>query len=283
MDLFPNGVTSYLLGGLLVGAGIGLIFIFTGVKAGASGVLTSTLSFVFRGGIFDRFRGERSWRLLVSLGLILGALLFHGHAGRTASEPHPGLALRGRRVSGRSWNEDGERLHLRSRDLRTFLVEGRLVAPRHALHGDRHPHGQRRSGASVMKKALIFLLGGIVFGFGLGLSGMAKPEVVLAFLLLEDFGLTLVMGGALLVTLPLFQLWKRGPILGGTQDSASSAVTLRPVLGSILFGIGWGLSGVCPGAAIASLGVLNTPILTAIACMFLGALCEGFLPRGNAK
>jgi uncharacterized membrane protein YedE/YeeE len=127
-----------------------------------------------------------------------------------------------------------------------------------------------------MKRLIIFIIGGIVFGVGLALSGMAKPEVVQSFLLLDDFGLMLVMGGAILVTMPIYQL-SRKPILAEKPESFSAWLNPRTILGSVLFGVGWGVAGVCPGAAIASLGLGNAPILVAIAAMFVGAYLQGRL------
>ena len=123
-------------------------------------------------------------------------------------------------------------------------------------------------------KLLSFVLGGAIFGAGLAISGMTQPEVVSSFLLFHDFGLALVMGGAIVVTLPVFQL-ARKPLLAEHNEPFKSSLNLKTLVGSILFGIGWGISGVCPGAAIASLGTLNTPILVAVAAMLLGGYLQG--------
>jgi uncharacterized membrane protein YedE/YeeE len=127
-----------------------------------------------------------------------------------------------------------------------------------------------------MKRFAIFVVGGLVFGFGLALSGMAKPEVVLSFLELDDFGLLLVMGGAILVTLPIYQLYRR-PLLAEQPEPFVAWLNPRTIAGSILFGVGWGTAGVCPGAAIASIGIGNVPILVAIVAMFVGAYLQGRL------
>ena len=128
-----------------------------------------------------------------------------------------------------------------------------------------------------MKILAITLVGGTIFGFGLALSGMTRPEVVLSFLTFDDFGLMLVMGGAIAVALPVFQLWKR-PLLTNAPEPYSAASNARTWTGSILFGLGWGISGVCPGAALASLGTGNTPIALAILAMFAGAFVQGRFP-----
>jgi len=78
MDLFPNGWWPYLLGGLLVGAGTGGIFLSTGLRAGASSVFTTTWSWFTSFDYFQRpvFRAARVWRLVFTAGLVAGAALY---------------------------------------------------------------------------------------------------------------------------------------------------------------------------------------------------------------
>ena len=126
------------------------------------------------------------------------------------------------------------------------------------------------------------LLGGLVFGFGLALSGMTRPEVVLSFLHLEDLGLLLVMGGAVAVTALAFGLGPRllQTPLQGSFEPAGGALRKSTIAGAVVFGLGWGLAGICPGAMLASLGTVNWPILFAIAGAFLGAYLQGrFAPE----
>jgi uncharacterized protein len=125
-------------------------------------------------------------------------------------------------------------------------------------------------------KFLAILVGGTIFGFGLAFSGMSQPEVVLDFLKLDDLGLILVMGGAIAVTMPVFQLLRR-PLLAENNDPFRARADGRRLVGSVCFGIGWGIAGVCPGAAFASLGTGNAPVLLAVAAMFLGAWVQGRL------
>lgn len=102
------------------------------------------------------------------------------------------------------------------------------------------------------------LLAGLVFGFGLILSGMANPQKVLGFLDLAgnwDPSLAFVMGGAIGVGVVAFALARRRThsLLGAPmQLPASSEISRRLVLGSLAFGAGWGLAGFCPGPAIVS-------------------------------
>jgi len=117
---------------------------------------------------------------------------------------------------------------------------------------------------------------GVVFGLGLLLSGMANPEKVLGFLDLAgrwDPSLALVMAGAIGVGLPVFWLAKgRDVSLIGEQINLPTRRDIdRPLLiGSLVFGIGWGLAGFCPGPALVATGAGE---LKAIA--FTGAMLAG--------
>ncbi len=126
----------------------------------------------------------------------------------------------------------------------------------------------------------LVLVGGAVFGFGLGYSHMARPEVVLNFLQLEDLGLLFVMGGAAVTTGVVFQAATRlgngAPLTGSAYTRRLKSFDRNVVVGGAIFGVGWGLSGVCPGAAYASLGVGNLPILWGVAGMFFGAFAQGY-------
>ena len=130
---------------------------------------------------------------------------------------------------------------------------------------------------------LVALVSGALFGYGLALSTMVRPEVVLAFLGLDDLGLLLVLGGAVAVTLLAYQsapkLMPR-PLLGGAFDRRATPLDRRTLLGAAIFGAGWGLCGVCPGPAIAGLGVGNGPLLVALAGISGGAYLHGrFMER----
>lgn len=126
---------------------------------------------------------------------------------------------------------------------------------------------------------LLVLFGGTLFGFGLGYSRMAEPEIVLAFLQLTDFGLLFVMGGAVVVTATVFALATRqggpAPLTGEFYDTRHKSFDSNVLAGGAIFGVGWGLSGICPGAAYASLGLGNYLILYGIGGMFFGAYIQG--------
>jgi uncharacterized membrane protein YedE/YeeE len=124
------------------------------------------------------------------------------------------------------------------------------------------------------------LVSGALFGFGLALSTMVSPEVVLSFLRFQDFGLILVMGGAVCVTVLVYH-WAprvlRRPLLGDHFAVRPAVWDRDTLLGSALFGLGWGLCGVCPGPAIAGLGVGNTHLIVALVGIALGAYAQGWL------
>ncbi len=101
---------------------------------------------------------------------------------------------------------------------------------------------------------------GLLFGLGLLLAGMADPAKVLAFLDLAgawDPSLALVMVGAILTALPFFGLarGKAHGLLGGAMQLPTRRdLDRRLVLGSLVFGVGWGIAGICPGPALVGLG-----------------------------
>jgi uncharacterized membrane protein YedE/YeeE len=128
-------------------------------------------------------------------------------------------------------------------------------------------------------KTLIALVAGLLFGIGLALSGMASPDRVIGFLDLTggtwDPRLALVMGAGLLVAAPFFWLAdRRGTALCGDAltSPASAGVDRRLLGGAAIFGIGWGLVGVCPGPALIDL--FAQPLQAA---PFVAALIAGLL------
>ena len=136
------------------------------------------------------------------------------------------------------------------------------------------------------------LLAGLVFGLGLIVSGMANPAKVLGFLDLGgawDPSLALVMAGAIGVGLVAFAIAKRrGVSLLGAPLTLPTAgvVDRRLVLGSSLFGIGWGVAGFCPGPALVALGTAGEgqgKAAVFVAAMLVGMLVfqglEAFKPR----
>ena len=130
-----------------------------------------------------------------------------------------------------------------------------------------------------LPRALATLAAGGLFGFGLSISTMVRPEVVLSFLKFQDFGLMLVMGGAVVVVLLTYKLaprWLKRPLLDDHFHAHPSNWNRDTALGAALFGIGWGLCGVCPGPAIAALGTGDWNLLWALTGIALGALVQGW-------
>tara|TARA_B100001063_G_C16289548_1_gene323110 strand:- start:47 stop:457 length:411 start_codon:yes stop_codon:yes gene_type:complete len=122
----------------------------------------------------------------------------------------------------------------------------------------------------------ISLISGGIFGIGLVISEMINPEKVLGFLDLFgnwDPSLAFVMIGALIVSSPLFHLIKKRekPIFVNEFNySNNKNINKQLIYGSVLFGAGWGLTGLCPGPAISSLALLNTSSIIFVVSMFIG-------------
>jgi uncharacterized membrane protein YedE/YeeE len=126
------------------------------------------------------------------------------------------------------------------------------------------------------------LLCGLIFGFGLLVSGMMQPAKVLGFL--DIFGawdpsLAVVMMAALAVSVPGFAWAKRRerPVLTIQSAWPTRTDIDRPlVIGSALFGIGWGLVGLCPGPALENLATLSPRVIVFVAAMASGMMLHDF-------
>ncbi|MDM0110216.1 YeeE/YedE family protein [Variovorax sp. J22R24] len=124
--------------------------------------------------------------------------------------------------------------------------------------------------------AFASLLAGLVFGLGLIVSGMANPAKVLGFLDLAgrwDPSLTFVMAGAIAVGAVAFAVANRRTrsFLGAEMRLPSARhIDRRLILGSTLFGIGWGVAGFCPGPALVALGMGKANALVFVAAMLAG-------------
>lgn len=140
-----------------------------------------------------------------------------------------------------------------------------------------------------MRQAVSALLIGLLFGFGLALSGMMNPAKVIGFLDLAgvwDPTLAFVMGGGLLVSLPGFWLVRRrqGPLLGGAfQIPTRKDIDAKLLGGAALFGIGWGIAGFCPGPAVAALSSALPEVLLFMAALLAGMAAHRLIlerPKG---
>jgi uncharacterized membrane protein YedE/YeeE len=128
-----------------------------------------------------------------------------------------------------------------------------------------------------MKTNLIALLSGIIFGIGLSLSQMINSNKVLNFLDITghfDPSLIFVMVGALSVAMLSFKWIRRlsVPLFGENFQLAKKTIIDKPlILGGCVFGIGWGMTGYCPGPVVAGLGLFSVESVIMIA-----AICAGF-------
>ncbi|KUE81808.1 transporter [Aeromonas schubertii] len=125
----------------------------------------------------------------------------------------------------------------------------------------------------------VTLLSGTLFGLGLAISGMVDPARVTGFLDLAgawDPGLGFVMGGALAVFLPGYLLWvrpRRQSLLGQSLPPVPAArIDARLLGGAALFGVGWGMVGICPGPGISLLASGHPLIVLFVAAMGAGLL-----------
>lgn len=136
---------------------------------------------------------------------------------------------------------------------------------------------------------IIALLAGLIFGLGLIVSGMVNPDKVQDFLDMSgswDPSLLLVMGGAITVGLLAFTLAKRRneTFLGAPINMPTSRVIdKRLVLGSLAFGIGWGLAGICPGPGLVLVGSGNAQGMVFVAAMLVGMGIFELLERRKQK
>jgi uncharacterized membrane protein YedE/YeeE len=124
---------------------------------------------------------------------------------------------------------------------------------------------------------------GVLFGFGLIISGMSNPQKILNFLDIAgnwDPSLIFVMGGAVVVGLGGFYLasQRTEAFFGGALHIPSRRDISKPlVIGSVIFGAGWGIAGLCPGPAIVALGAGQVKALVFVLAMLAGmALCNRF-------
>lgn len=127
-------------------------------------------------------------------------------------------------------------------------------------------------------KPLIALLAGSIFGVGLAVSDMIDPARVLGFLDITsgawDPTLAFVMGGAMI---PMLIAWRMRPSAPGTTIDA------KLIGGAAMFGVGWGLVGLCPGPALSALTLGGWPVWLFVAAMLAGMALAPILTRGRAN
>ncbi|WP_105902084.1 DUF6691 family protein [Vibrio gangliei] len=131
----------------------------------------------------------------------------------------------------------------------------------------------------MKKYVFIPLLSGLLFGAGMVLSGMADPAKVIAFLDVAGewkIDLAFVMGGALMVFVPFYHfiIKPRGHALDNSVFSLNQLKSIdgKLIAGASLLGLGWGLAGICPGPALASISNFNFGLLGFIVAMMVGMM-----------
>tara|TARA_R110002110_G_scaffold18147_5_gene76427 strand:- start:1898 stop:2344 length:447 start_codon:yes stop_codon:yes gene_type:complete len=128
-----------------------------------------------------------------------------------------------------------------------------------------------------MRNILTFLVGGL-FGVGISMSGMANPAKVINFFDIAgtwDPSLAFVMGGAVIVAFVGYRLVLRrsAPVYDPNFDIPQNRkLDARLLIGSGIFGIGWGMAGFCPGGALPALGTLNVDVIVFMAALIAGML-----------
>jgi uncharacterized protein len=274
---------SAAIGGALIGLSAVLLMLLNGRIAGITGVFA---------GLIDPTGIDRAWRATFIAGLIVGCMdRFHGCHAEDADELHRD---RGSRPSGRLRYAAEQRMHVRAWRLWHRAVIAALTCCDWRVHGC----GDGRRGAvparvrRLTMRALAGLLCGFIFGWGLFVSGMMRTEKVLGFLDVLaipsgkwDPSLAVVMIAALVVTGAGYALARRRTPVFETQNQWPAQTTIdRPLItGSVLFGIGWGLVGLCPGPAIANLATLSSPVIVFVVAMAVGTLVHDlWYARGSA-
>ena len=134
-----------------------------------------------------------------------------------------------------------------------------------------------------MIQKILALLSGVVFGLGLTISSMTNPAKVIGFLNIFDLwdpSLGFVMGGAILIAAPFFYFFENKNHLVLTSKinlPNKSNIDFSLVIGALLFGVGWGAVGFCPGPAVSSIALLNPFSLLFVASMIAGFYISKFV------
>ena len=134
-----------------------------------------------------------------------------------------------------------------------------------------------------MNVIIASLLSGLLFGFGLIVAGMSNPARVLNFLDFSanwDATLAFVMGGAIAIAAPgIYWVRKRNkPLFADSFDiPTSKVIDSKLITGSAMFGVGWGISGFCPGPAVVAIATMQSDVLLFVGAMVVGMLAQHFV------
>lgn len=140
-----------------------------------------------------------------------------------------------------------------------------------------------------MKYHIASLFAGLIFGLGLIVSGMANPEKVLGFLDIAgawDPSLAFVMGGAVIVGLVAFTVARKRTLsfLGFSMKLPTSQhIDKRLIIGSMMFGLGWGIAGFCPGPALVAFGAGEIKGVVFVVSMVAGMILFEIAERMRAS
>lgn len=143
-----------------------------------------------------------------------------------------------------------------------------------------------RTPSRILASTVAALGAGLIFGLGLSLSGMLDPARVRGFLDVTgawDPSLMFVLGGAVSVSALGYQLSRRLPkpaLASEFQIPKNRRIDAQLLVGSALFGIGWGLSGFCPGPAVAALSTGALPVAVFVATMLIGMTAHRLVTQG---
>jgi uncharacterized membrane protein YedE/YeeE len=133
-----------------------------------------------------------------------------------------------------------------------------------------------------VKKLILALLAGVIFGLGLSVSQMTNPNKVLDFLDVAgrwDPSLALVMAGALVVGIMGFRWARRHdkPLFGSRFHITQKTALDKPlIIGAAIFGVGWGITGYCPGPAFAGMALGNQEAYLMVVSIYAGFWAAGF-------
>tara|TARA_Y100000590_G_scaffold299355_1_gene337535 strand:+ start:692 stop:1096 length:405 start_codon:yes stop_codon:yes gene_type:complete len=134
-----------------------------------------------------------------------------------------------------------------------------------------------------MSEKLFSLVSGIIFGVGLVISGMTNPGKVISFLSVThnwDASLIFVMGGAIFVTAPIFYILKnrkKSSLEINVKLPQKKYLDKKLFIGSCLFGLGWGLVGLCPGPAVSSIAIFDPITLIFLLAMLCGVITNKYI------
>lgn len=247
MTIDWNSFTPWtaLAGGVLIGIAAAMFVLLNGRIAGISGVL---------GGLHKPHKGDVARRVAFVGGLIAAPLLYAVSFGHPEAHIDAGYGA---------------------------LVAAGLLVGAGTRYGSGCTSGHGVCGLSRLSpRSLVatgtFMFAGLVFGIGLLVSGMANPNKVLGFLDLAgpwDPSLALVMAGAIAVGVVAFAVARQRTIsFLGAEMKLPAARQIDPQLvsGSVLFGVGWGIAGLCPGPALVSLGTGQVKAVVIVLAMVAG-------------